>query len=55
MKYHNTIDSTEMGIAVIDAGHYPTETIVMDIFESILKDTDLELVRSKNKDIFQFV
>lgn len=55
MKYHNTIDSTEMGIAVIDAGHYPTETIVIGIFENILKDTKLELIKSKNKDIFQFV
>jgi dinuclear metal center YbgI/SA1388 family protein len=55
MKYHNSIDSVESGICVIDAGHYPTELIVMDIFESILKDSDLKLIKSKNKDIFQFI
>lgn len=55
MKYHNTIDNVESGISIIDAGHYPTETIVMDIFEDILKDTDLNIIKSKNKDIFQFI
>ena len=55
MKYHNTIENVESGIAVIDAGHYPTETIVMDIFENLLKDTGIEMVKSKNKDIFQFI
>ncbi len=55
MKYHNTIDSVESGICVIDAGHYPTEIIVMDIFENILKNTDLKIIKSENKDIFWFV
>lgn len=55
MKYHNTIDYTEEGICIIDAGHYPTETIVMDIFADILKDTGLNIIKSKNKDIFQFI
>lgn len=55
MKYHNTIENVESGIAVIDAGHYPTETIVMDIFENLLRDTGIETVKSKNKDIFQFI
>lgn len=55
MKYHNTIDNVENGICIIDAGHYPTEIIVMDIFENILKNTDLNIIKSKNKDIFWFV
>lgn len=55
MKYHTSIDAVLAGISVIDAGHYPTEIIVMDIFEQILKDTGIELIKSKNKDIFQFV
>ena len=33
MKYHNMIDMTELGICVIDAGHYPTEICVMDILK----------------------
>lgn len=55
MKYHNMIDMTEMGICVIDAGHYPTEICVMDIFENILKDTNLNVIKSENKDIFRFI
>lgn len=55
MKYHNTIDNVESGIAVIDAGHYPTEICVTDIFENILKDSGIKIIKSKNKDIFQFI
>lgn len=55
MKYHNAIDNTENGICIIDAGHYPTECIVMDIFENILKNTNLKIIKSKNKDIFLFI
>lgn len=55
MKYHDMIDYYEKGICIIDAGHYPTEFIVTDIFEEILKTTDLEIIKSKAKDIFNFV
>ncbi|MGN0108093.1 MAG: Nif3-like dinuclear metal center hexameric protein [Hominilimicola sp.] len=55
MKYHNMIDMTELGICVIDAGHYPTEICVMDIFADILKNTDVEIIKSENKDIFKFI
>ncbi len=55
MKYHNMIDMSELGICIIDAGHYPTEICVMDIFADILKDTELEIIKSENKDIFKFI
>ncbi len=55
MKYHNTIDMTLLGICIIDAGHYPTEICVTDIFEDILKDKDVEIIKSENKDIFRFI
>lgn len=55
MKYHDMIDYSERGICIIDAGHYPTEQIVMDIFCKILKNTDIEIIKSKNKDIFTFI
>lgn len=55
MKYHNMIDMTETGICIIDAGHYPTEICVMDIFEEILKNMDVEIIKSENTDIFKFV
>ena len=55
LKYHNTIDMTYLDICIVDAGHYPTEICVMDIFADILKNTGLEIIKSENKDIFKFV
>ena len=52
MKYHIAIDSVESGICVIDAGHYPTERFVTDIFADLLKNCDLELIYSSESDIF---
>ncbi len=53
MKYHITMDSVESGIAVIDAGHYPTEVFVTDIFKNILKDCGAEILISTEKDVFE--
>lgn len=55
MKYHITMDSVESGICVIDAGHYPTEAFVTEIFADILKDCGAELVISTEKDIFDII
>ena len=52
MKYHDSLDAFEDGIYVIDAGHYPTEFLVTDIFERILKDAPIETVKSENRDVF---
>ena len=46
---------TEGGICIVDAGHYPTEICVIDIFADILKDADIEIIKSENTDIFKFV
>lgn len=55
VKYHEMIDAHEIGICMIDAGHYPTEICVIDIFKNLLKDTGLEIIKSENKDIFKFL
>lgn len=55
LKYHRTQDIVALGAVMIDAGHYPTEIMAIEIFESILKDSGLEIVKSKNKDIFEFI
>ncbi len=55
MKYHNMIDMAETGICIIDAGHYPTEICVMNIFEKILKNTETTIIKSENQDIFKFI
>lgn len=54
-KYHRNQGYTELGVAVIDAGHYPTEICSIGIFGKLLAGTGLETVRSKNKDIFEFI
>lgn len=55
MKYHISADSVDKGISIIDAGHYPTEVFVIDIFENLLKDTKVEIFKSSCKDVFKVV
>ncbi len=55
MKYHNAIDGVLDGICIIDAGHYPTETVAMDLFEDWLSETGVETVKSEWKDIFEAI
>lgn len=55
LKYHRTQDIVALGCVMVDAGHYPTEIMSIDIFEEILKDTDVEIIKSKNKDIFKYI
>lgn len=55
MKYHISMDSVEAGICVIDAGHYPTEIFVVDIFEEILKGKGLNLIKTTEKDVFKLI
>ena len=51
MKYHHCIEFVYDGIAIIDAGHFPTENIVKDMFKEIL--TDVEVIFADNKDVFK--
>ena len=53
MKYHNCIEFVYDGIAIIDAGHYPTEIIVRDIFKELLKNTDVKIIKAESADIFK--
>ena len=55
MKYHESIDAVNSGISIIDAGHYPTEKLVTEIFERLLSPFGIEVYVSKNPDIFQFI
>lgn len=55
MKYHEMINMTASGINLIDAGHYPTEIIVTDIFSDILSDSNLKLIKSAQTDIFKYI
>ncbi|MBQ3123863.1 MAG: Nif3-like dinuclear metal center hexameric protein [Clostridia bacterium] len=55
MKYHISAEAVEDGIAVIDAGHYPTEVFVTEIFEDIIKGMDVEIIKSTHKDVFKIL
>lgn len=55
MKYHEMITMTDSGINIIDAGHYPTEIIVTDIFKEMLSRCDVEIIKSNNSDIFKYI
>lgn len=55
MKYHISAESVDNGLAVIDAGHFPTEVFVKDIFEDIIKNKDLKIVKSTGKDVFKII
>ncbi len=53
MKYHNCIEYVYDGIAIVDAGHFPTENIAKDMFYNLLKDSDVEIIFADTKDIFK--
>lgn len=55
VKYHTAIEAEENGICLIDAGHFPTEKLVCDIFKEILEVLPIELIVSKDKDIFKVI
>lgn len=55
IKYHQALTFAEDGITVIDAGHFPTEAVVCDIFETLLKAIDIEVIKSKSTDVFKYI
>lgn len=52
LKYHTCLDYAGDHFSIIDAGHFPTEQIIKDMFYEILKNTDVELIKSNQQDIF---
>ena len=55
LKYHISQDAVVRGLAIIDAGHYPTEVYVQEIFSDLIKDTGVEIIKSTHKDVFKIV
>lgn len=55
MKYHISMDAVESGICIIDAGHYSTENFVIEIFEDIIKNLNIDIVKSSQRDIFNII
>ncbi len=55
MKYHISQGAVCDGLCVIDAGHYPTEAFVTEIFEEIIDGMGLEIFKSTHKDVFSVI
>lgn len=55
VKYHEAQNAAELGLFVVDAGHFHTEKIVTDIFAGLLKKTGVQVVYPHAGDIFKFV
>lgn len=55
IKYHDALTFSQEGIVVIDAGHYPTEIVVTEIFENVLKDCGVEIEKYTPGDVFKFI
>lgn len=53
IKYHTALDYSSYEFSIIDAGHFPTEQIVRDMFSDILINADIEIIKSNQKDIFK--
>lgn len=56
IKYHAAIEAVERGLYLIDAGHFDTEKMVINLFEKILsaklKAEGVEIIKSKQTNIF---
>ena len=55
VKYHQALDCQNDDFCIIDAGHFPTEVIVKDIFSDILKDCGVKIVKSDLNDVFKYI
>jgi len=51
LRHHNALEAAELGLAVIDAGHYATEAVVLEKLVRILSDrfNELNIMRSSNE------
>ncbi len=53
LKYHTCLDFESDSFSIIDAGHFPTENIVKEMFSEILKGENL--IFSHQEDIFKVI
>ncbi len=56
LKYHDAMEALQMGICIIDAGHYNTEIVVLPVLQATLSEkfNDLDIsISGKGKDPFR--
>ncbi len=49
VKYNCFLDGSAMGINIIDAGHFPTENVVVEVLEKFISESFLEVSVEKSK------
>lgn len=57
LKYHECLEFTACGICVIDAGHFPTERLVVNIFDDLLKkfENEIDVCILDESDVYKIV
>ncbi|MEN8907188.1 MAG: Nif3-like dinuclear metal center hexameric protein [Clostridiales bacterium] len=58
VKYHMAMDIKKIGLNVIDAGHFNTEIIAIELFENIIKEKfkNIEIIKNDiEKNPFEFI
>lgn len=55
LKYHTCLDYASNNFSIIDAGHFPTENIIKEIFFNILSETNIEIIKYNQTDVFRFI
>ncbi|MBQ9979801.1 MAG: Nif3-like dinuclear metal center hexameric protein [Oscillospiraceae bacterium] len=57
LKYNDFLDAPDLGINIIDAGHYPTENVVMPVIEKALGEDfpEIKLFMSRHSEVINYV
>ena len=58
VKYDGFLDAKAIGLNLIDAGHYPTETVVCPVLVSWLKEAFLEVkvtISNRHREVFSYL
>lgn len=57
ITYHDALDATARGLSIIDAGHYATEVIFIDLVTAFFKMNvpDVEVISSNQKDVGEYM
>ena len=58
VKYNQFLDARDLGVNLIDAGHYPTENVVCPVLVQKLRETFPEvevLMTARHKEVFSYL
>lgn len=53
VKYHDALDALELGLSIIDAGHFPTENLIIPVLKDYLKKEIEKLGEEVEIDIYE--